>query len=115
MNQPVTPAITATIVPASSALTMNGKEKSCWRSSSGFHDSPWNSAASVMRMTVAVHERRLGLSDDDEPAVGGAQHFDRCAVETSERLARDHLLGRPCHGRAAGDVDDAVEVAEDRV
>src|SRR3989442_13585701 len=92
MNQPVTPAMTATIVPASSALTMNGNEKSCWTSLTGFQERPWKSASSSMRVTIAVHERRLGLSDDDEPAVGGAQDLDRRAVETTERLYRDHVF-----------------------
>jgi hypothetical protein len=68
-----------------------------------------------MRVTAAVHERRLRLSDDDEPAVGCAQHLDRRPVQTGECLARDHLLGRPLDCPAAGDVHDAVEVAEDRV
>src|SRR5437879_3287642 len=111
MNQPVTPAMTATIVPASSALTMNGKETSCWRSLIGFQESPWKMAASGMRVTVAVDERRLGLSDHDEPAVGGAQHLDRRGVETAERLARDHLFRPAFDGGASSDVDDAVEVA----
>src|SRR5213592_4558126 len=84
MNQPVTPAMTATIVPASSAWTMNGNDTSSWKSLIGFQESPWKRAASAMRVTVAVHERRLGLSDDDEPAVGGAQYLDRHAVQTAE-------------------------------
>ena len=33
----------------------------------------------------------------------------------AERLARDHLLRRALDGGAAGEVDDAVEVADDRV
>src|SRR5207237_5615973 len=84
MNQPVTPAITATIVPASSALTMNRYEKSCRTSSTGFQDSPWKIAASSMGVAVAVDERRLRLPDDDEPAVGGAEHLDRRAVEPAQ-------------------------------
>src|SRR5947207_1478391 len=113
MNQPVTPAITATIVPASSALTMNGWAKSSWRSVSGFQESCWKTAASTM--AVAVHERRLRLADDHESAVRGAQHLDRRPVEMAERLARDHLLRGALDRAAAGKVDDAVEVAEDRV
>src|SRR5436190_5789462 len=114
-NQPVIPAMTATIVPASSALTMNAYERSSWRSSSGFAERPWKIAASAMLVAVAVHERRLGLADDHEPAVGGAQHLDRGAVEPAEGRARDHVLGHALDGLAAGDVDDAVEVAENRV
>ena len=37
------------------------------------------------------------------------------AVERGQRLARDHLARRPCDRAAAGEVDDAVEVGEDRV
>src|SRR5436189_1509606 len=115
INQPVTPAMTATIVPASSALTMNGKAKSWRTSSAGFQESPWKTEASSMLVPVSVDERSFRLADDDEPAVGGAQHLDRRAVEAAERGARDHLGGAAFDGAAAGDVDDAVEVAEDRV
>src|SRR2546430_13440580 len=66
-------------------------------------------------MTVAVDECGLGLTDDDEPAVGGMEDLDRCAVEAAERLARDLLFGSALDRAAAGEVDDAVEVADDRV
>src|SRR2546421_10342300 len=113
MNQPVTPAMTATIVPASSALTMNGYVNSCRKSSSRFHDRPWKTAASSM--AVAVMEGRLGLAADDEPPVRGVQHLDRHAEEPRQRLARDHI-SRPAADRAAaGDIDDLVDEAEDRV
>src|SRR5438128_1747616 len=101
---------TAAAATASSTVTcrlvMPGNETSSWKSLIGFQESPWKRAASAMRVTVAVHERRLGLSDDDEPAVGGAQYLDRHAVQKAERRARDHLLGRSLDGAAAGDVDD---------
>ena len=42
-------------------------------------ESAW-STASTMVVAIAVHERRLRLPDDDEPAVGRAQHLDRRAV-----------------------------------
>src|SRR5580765_6104429 len=100
MNQPVTPAITATIVPASSAWTMNGNETSSRMLLTGFQESPWKTAASSVCMAVAVHERRLGLSDHDEPAVGRLQHLDRHAVQTAEGLGRDHVL-RPAFDSAA--------------
>src|SRR5438874_10512179 len=105
MNQPVTPAMTATIVPASSALTMNGYANSCRKSSSRFHDRPWKTAASTMAVAVAVHERRLRLAHDDEPPVRGVQHLDRHAEEPRQRLARDHLSRPAADGAAAGDVD----------
>src|SRR2546423_1430762 len=113
MNQPVTPAMTATIVPAASALTMKGYVKSCWTSVSGFQESPWKTAASGM--TVAMDEWGLGLTDDDEPAVGGMEDLDRRPVEAAERLARDHLFGSALDRAAAGEGDDAVEGADDRV
>src|SRR5438045_353258 len=105
--------MTATIVPASSALTMNGYVNSCRKSSSRFHDKPWKTAASSM--AVAVMAGRLGLADDDEPPVRGVQHLDRHAEEPRQRLARDHI-SRPAADRAAaGDIDDLVDEAEDRV
>src|SRR5205085_1148135 len=103
MNQPVTPAMTATIVPASSALTMKGYAKSWCMSVSGFQESPWNTAASGM--TVAVHEGSFWLPDDDEPAVGGMQDLDRRPVETAEGLARDHVFRRTFDRAAAGELD----------
>src|SRR5690348_6877028 len=108
MNQPMTPAMTATIVPASRAFTMNGYEKSWSRSVTGFHESPWKIAASGM--AVAVDERRLRLTDDDQPVVGRAQHLDRCAVEPRERLARDHLFAGPLGCVTSRQVDDATQI-----
>src|SRR5579862_8907455 len=92
MNQPVMPAITATIVPASSALTMNGNEKSPETSLARFHERPGNDGASTM--PVAVHERCFRRADDDQSSVGRSQNLDRRAVQASERLGRDHRLGR---------------------
>src|SRR6266566_3530973 len=113
MNQPVTPAMTATIVPASSALTMNGYEKSCRTSDTRFQDSPWKIEASGM--AVAVDERSLRLPDHDEPAVTRAQHLDRRAEQPRQRLAGDHVLRAPCENMAACQVHDPVEVRQDRV
>src|SRR2546423_13043143 len=98
MNQPVTPAMTATIVPAASALTMKGYVKSCWTSVSGFQESPSKTAASGM--TVAEDEWGLGLTDDDEPAVGGMEDLDRRPVEAAERHSRQFLFWNG-HARAA--------------
>src|SRR5439155_6134221 len=115
MNQPVTPAMTATIVPASIALTMNGNEKSWRTSSTRFQDSPRKIAASGMGVAIAVDKRGFRLADDDEPAVRRAQHLDRRAVETTEVGTRDHIVGGPLDRTTAGEVDNTVEVAEDRV
>ncbi len=35
----------------------------------------------LVAVAVVVVRRSLGLTDDDEPAVGGAEHLDRDAVE----------------------------------
>src|SRR5437764_11798386 len=69
----------------------------------------------VTVMAVSVDERRLRLADDDETPIRRAQDLDRRSVETTEGLARDHVLGSSFHRTAPGDVDDAVEVAEDRI
>ena len=61
---------------------------------------------------VAVQVRR---ADDDEPSVGRAQHLDRNAVQRGERLGRDHVFGLSFDRGPAGEVHDAVEVADDRV
>src|SRR5438552_1329416 len=84
-------------------------------SSTTFQESPWKTAASTMPVTVAVDERGLRLADDDEPSVRGAQHLDRDAVEAAERGGGDHLVGAAFDRAPIGEVDDSVEVAEDRV
>ena len=70
----------------------------------------------VMVMQVGVVARRLRLPDDDEPAVGRAQHLDRRAVQPRQRLGRDHLFAAsPATAPPRAEVHDAVEVGEDRV
>ena len=86
-------------VPASSALTMKWYSSSCATSCARFQVSVGCAASAGMRavrragriVAVVVMRRRLGLADDDQPAVGGAQHLDRRAVQRAQRLARDHL------------------------
>ena len=53
-------------------------------------------------MAVGVVGRRLGLADDDEPAVGGGQHLDRRAVEPAERLGGDDVAWCPGNGADVG-------------
>src|SRR5581483_2908689 len=117
MNQPITPAMTATAVPASSACTMNGYAKSARTSSTGFQETPVKTDASSMnvRVTVAVDVRRLRLADDDEPPVGRLQDLDGDAVQRRQDLARDHRLRRAFDRGAAGEVDDSVQGRDDRV
>src|SRR5579862_4992445 len=114
MNQPIAPASTATAVPASSAFAMKWNSSSRCTSATGFHEIPWKIAASVL-MARAVQVRGLRLAHDDAPAVAAEQHLDRRGVQPAERLRGDHLLGRAGDRGAAGEVHDAVEVAEDRV
>src|SRR2546430_7752020 len=109
MTHPITPAITATIVPAASACCMNGNAKSARTSVTGLHESP------VKTELVSMVPVQVGCTDHYEPSVGRAEDFDRDAVQRAERLSRDDLLRRPFDRRAAGEVDDAVEVADDRV
>src|SRR4051812_39834058 len=103
MNHPTVPASTATMEPARKALTMN-----------------WNSNRSrttfmlrrSRRMAVVVVRGRFGLADDDEPAVGRAQHLDRRAVEVAERLAGDHLVRRPGRRAALSQVHHPIDVGQ---
>ena len=96
MNQPTTPAMTATTVPASSALTMNGNAVSCRKSETGSSDRTARRPLSelVMLVAIAVVGGRLGQPDDDEAPVGRLQHLDRDAVEAGERRRGDHLARR---------------------
>src|SRR5437868_1413328 len=109
MNHPITPAITATIVPAASACCMNGNVKSVRTSVTGLHESP------VKTELVSMVPVQVGCADHHEASVGRSEDFDRDAVQRAERLRRDDLLRRTFDRRAAGEVDDAVEVADDRV
>src|SRR5690348_7750856 len=114
MYQPTTAASTATIVPASSALTMNGKANSSRRSVIGLSES-WVLISGHELVPVTVMVRRLRMPDDDQAAVGRPQHLDRRAVQLAQRARRDHLLDHPAPGAPAGQVDHVVEVAEQRV
>src|SRR4051812_48858631 len=105
-----------TTVPARSALTMNGKSKS-WLTSRAMSQVSCGSAdaATSVLVPVVVVRRCLGLTDDDESAVGRGEHLDARAVEPAQRRTGDHLRGG-ADGRAPlPEVDHAVHVAEDRV
>src|SRR5437868_1069457 len=115
MNQPITPAMRATAVPASTAWTMNGYVNSARTSSTGLHESPVKTSAVSVCMPVAVHEWRLWRPHDDEPPVGGPQYLYRYSVQGRQDLARDHVLRRALHRGAAGEVDDPVERRDDGV
>src|SRR5579864_4522263 len=109
MNQPITPAMTATIVPAASACCMNGNVKSACTSVTGFPESP------VKTELVGMVPMEIGRADHHEPPVGGAKNVDRHAVQRAQRLGGDDVFRRALHRGSARDVDDAVEVADDRV
>src|SRR5437879_3903939 len=115
MNHPTTPAMTATIVPASSALTMNGNSVSARRSWTGSSDGAPVAGRLVMRMAIAVVGGRLGHADDDEPALARLEDLDGRFVQPAERGGGDHRA-RLADERAPGaEVHDAVEVCEQRV
>src|SRR5436305_12317203 len=107
MNHPMTPAITATAVPASRAWTMNGNVKSERTSATGFHESP------VKTDSMSMVPVQVGSADHYEPAIRCAKNLDCHAVQRAERLRRDDFFRRPFNGRAAGEIDDTVEVADD--
>src|ERR1700690_814062 len=112
MYQPTTAASTPTIVAASSALTMNGNWSTSWMSRSRSKESVGLDIGSV---TVAVVVRRLGRPDDDQPAVARPQHLDRGSVQAAQLRARDDVRDRAGQRLAAGEIDHAVEIAEQRV
>ena len=58
---------------------------------------------------------QVGRADHDEPAIGRAENVDRHAVQRTQRLGGDDVLRRTLDRGSARDVDDAVEVAEDRI
>src|SRR2546422_8380618 len=95
MNQPTTPAITATTVPASSALTMNGKAVSCWKSDTGSSDGPAPPAKLASTMASAVAGRGPPPPADDAAAVRGPQHPHPHAIHAAERRPPDHPPRRP--------------------
>src|SRR3954453_14973102 len=66
-------------------------------------------------MAGGVDRGWLGRPDDDQAPIGGLEHLDRNVVETAQDLARDHLAGLADDSAAAREVDDAIEIAEDRV
>src|SRR5919108_476670 len=113
MNQPTMAAVTATIVPASRALTMNGNAVNSRRSDAGFQERP--AAMRLVGMALGVDRRWFRLADDDQTAIGGPKDLDCDAVKTAEGLARDDLSRGALECRTGGEVDDAVEVAEDGV
>src|SRR5579864_8834956 len=86
MNQPITPAMTATIVPAASACCMNGNVKSARTSATGFHESP------VKMELVGMVPMEIGGADHHEPTVGRAENVDRHAVQRAQRLGGDDVL-----------------------
>ena len=69
MNQPMTAATTATIVPARNAFTMKWNSRRRRTSSRRFHVKPL-SAMVIRTPPASVMGVDVGLSDHDEPAVG---------------------------------------------
>src|SRR5882724_9209759 len=106
MNQPITADATAMIVPARNALTMNGNDHNCRMSATTFQVGP----------SAMMHpaDRRVRPTDHDQTLIAGAQHLDRRAVQATERGTGDDLFRRTGHRTTARDVDDPVQVTQDR-
>jgi hypothetical protein len=68
-----------------------------------------------MLMSVAVMRRRLRLSYNDKSAIGGSEHLDRSFEESREIFCCYYLMRSPRHGATRTDIDDAIEIGEDRV
>src|SRR5689334_3670309 len=113
MNQPIAPAITATIVPASSACTVKGNSVSCSRSLTGFQERPASSMAMIVAWVVV--SRGLRGADDDEAAIRGFKHLDRHPVKAAQRRAGDYFARGSFDSAAPGEIDHPVEVGQDRV
>ena len=117
MNQPMTPASTATIVPGRERVDHELEA----RRAADVADRVPGQAADERRVSQCAcrpwcTDGRLGLADDDEPAVGGlAAPRSACRTGALSVSLGDHLARRPSTRAAAGEVDDPVEVAEDRV
>src|SRR5947209_2448890 len=116
--QPTMPASTATIVPAASALTMNGNVNSWRRSSIGLGESVGialmggvgSCGGRRSRVAVTVMVGRIRLADHDEAAVGRAQDLDRGAVQLGQRRGVDDLGDVAGQRVAPGEVHHAIQV-----
>src|ERR1700730_13985715 len=119
MTQPISPATIATMVPARNAFTMKWNSNICRTSRARSHDKPEPLSVMAMRVDASIQVRVIGrgfgLSDHDETSIRGVQHLDRRPVQPAQRRARN-ALGRSTGNRAAaGDVDDPINVRQDRV
>src|SRR2546423_13710135 len=125
MYQPAAEARTATIVPASSALTMNGNRSSWCRSDTRFSESdglpligagptPGSAKAtgcrSLLGVAIAVDVRRLGLADHDQPPVASAENLDRRSIQLAELRRGDHLVDPAGQGVTRRQIDHPIEV-----
>src|SRR2546429_1236639 len=129
ISQPTTPDMTATMLPASSALTMKWYsstwltscarfQPSCGLDSSAGMDVSVGVRGAIARwvcVTIVMERGRLGLAHYDQAPIGGPQDLDGHAVEPRQALAGNDLLDRPLDGAAGGKVDDPVEVGQQRV
>jgi hypothetical protein len=67
------------------------------------------------QVSATIPGAPVRLPDDRQAPGPVAQHVDRGAVERAQRRVVDHLLGRAGDGAAAGQLDDLVQVRQDRV
>src|SRR3954454_24111774 len=121
MNQATTAATTATTVPASMVLIMKGNERargrrrrrpnSVWARTGRRWREPGDS-----RVVPVVGGRGfLSGPENDETAGRRGQDLDGGAVELRERPVGDDVARRAGCRTAPGEVDDLVDVTQDRI
>src|SRR5947209_6923958 len=71
-------------------------------------------ARARVRVAVVMVRRWVRRTDHDEPPVRGAQHLDGHAVQRAQRLGGDNLLDRALDRAAGREIDDAVDVGQQR-
>src|SRR2546421_280628 len=100
---------------------MNGNSRSWRTSSTRFHfrrgaRSPEIASRPMsVDVPVTVMSRRLRLTDHDELSVRCGQYLDGRAVEPSQRRTCDDVARTAGRDAACRDVDDPIEVSEDRI
>src|SRR5947209_16728088 len=76
----------------------------------------WNSWVIGSRcVPVRVYRGRLGLADHHETTVGAGEDLDGTIEQHGEGRAGDDLPGRSADGPTPRQVDDPIDVGEDRV
>src|SRR5438128_2388974 len=105
------PATTATIVPAAKAFCMKWNWRSCCPSLQMSNDA----CGGLPNSAIDMKGCRLRLAHNDKAAVSGAEDLDRRAVEARQGLAGDDVARRTDRGAPVGDIDDRIQVGDERV